>query len=84
MKVNISPVTNHGKKTYMYEPGWLGVAPGLKRAGSHSERLGFRSCFEMIHEIDYSRFFRLDFILKKGHSSSYVTDERRNINQKDA
>lgn len=82
MKVNISPVTHHGKKTYMYEPGWLGVAPGLKRAGSHSERLGFRIC--LIHEIDYSRFLRLDFILKKGHSSSYVTDERRNINPKDA
>ena len=38
----------------------------------------------MIHEIDYSRFLRLDFFLKKEHSRCYVTDERRNINQKDA
>ena len=38
----------------------------------------------MIHEINYSMFLRTDFLLKKEHSSSYVTDERGNMDLKDA
>ena len=38
----------------------------------------------MVNDIVYDRFLRIDFILKKEHSDYYVTDERGNIDQKDA